>query len=681
MKTEILAPAGGFDSLKAAVRCGADAVYFGGAAFNARRNAKNFSDEEIAEAIDYCHKRNVKVYYTLNTLVSDTELADISAEIRKLCLAGADAFIVQDLGVAALSREICPAMPLHSSTQMSVQSKYGLELLESLGFKRAVLPRELSEKEIAEISANTGLELECFVHGALCMCLSGQCLMSSVIGGRSGNRGLCAQPCRLPFGVNNKEAYNLSLKDLSLIKHIRRLENAGVCSLKIEGRMKRPEYVAAAVTACRNALNGTEDEAVTGALEAVFSRSGFTDGYFTGSKGKDMFGIRTKENVTGSAAVLSSLQQLYKNENPLIPVDMSFEAARGVPAKLSVKSGSFEASAESEVPPQEALNKCLTEDTAKEMLSKCGGTQFYAENIECSIEPGLFMPNSAVNSLRRAALEKIENKIGCKEPYGLNDYSPEFGEHTAVKPELHLRFFDKESIPASLEAQRVILPLDTDEKTVKSLVEKGIEVTPEVPVNVFSQGEKYISDLMRFKAFGVSTAWCCNLDGVKIAEKAGLKAAGGFGMNIYNSLSLEQAQESGLTDCLVSCELSRGEINRLKGSIKRGVMVYGRLPLMVTANCPVNNEITCAKCGRAGSLTDRTGAQFPVRCKNGCSFIFNSVPLCVYDKKADFSAADYHLLSFTTESPEECERIISEYRKGTAPSYPYTRGLYYRNVL
>ena len=681
MSLEILAPAGSREALTAAVRCGANAVYFGGKAFNARRNASNFSDEEIAEAIDYCHRHGVKVYVTLNTLASDGELFDASKEIEKICLAGVDAFIIQDLGLAEMVKEICPTVALHASTQMSVQSIEGLEILKEMGFRRAVLPRELSEKEIYNISQKTDMELECFVHGALCMCLSGQCLMSSVLGGRSGNRGLCAQPCRLPFGVNGKGGNNLSLKDLSLIDKISQLEKAGVTSLKIEGRMKRPEYVAAAVTACKNAINGTHNKEIDDALGAVFSRSGFTKGYFEGKLGKDMFGIRTKENVEKSSSVLSSLSHLYDNENPLIPVNMHFEMQKDKPACLKISSGDFSAEVQSDILPSQAINKPITPEDAAARLSKCGGTQFYAENIECNIDDGLNMPASALNALRRDALNKIENKISEKEPVKINSFNFVAEKHKSSIRELHVRFLDKEQIPKEIKAQRVIIPLDTDDETVLRLVKTNVQVAAEIPVNVFSFGELYLEELNRLKKLGVELAWACNIDGIKIAQNADMKFATGFGMNIFNSESLKIIEKFGAEDALLSSELSANKISNLGTDLRRGVLTYGRLPLMVTRNCPIKNKISCAECGRNSKLWDRMNIKFPVRCKYGCSYILNSRPLCVYDKKNEFKNIDYDLLYFTTESASECVQIINNYHNNTPPEYEYTRGLYYKNVL
>lgn len=681
MSLEILAPAGSREALTAAVRCGANAVYFGGKAFNARRNASNFSDEEIAEAIDYCHRHGVKVYVTLNTLASDGELFDASKEIEKICLAGVDAFIIQDLGLAEMVKEICPTVALHASTQMSVQSIEGLEILKEMGFRRAVLPRELSEKEIYNISQKTDMELECFVHGALCMCLSGQCLMSSVLGGRSGNRGLCAQPCRLPFGVNGKGGNNLSLKDLSLIDKISQLEKAGVTSLKIEGRMKRPEYVAAAVTACKNAINGTHNKEIDDALGAVFSRSGFTKGYFEGKLGKDMFGIRTKENVEKSSSVLSSLSHLYDNENPLIPVNMHFEMQKDKPACLKISSGDFSAEVQSDILPSQAINKPITPEDAAARLSKCGGTQFYAENIECNIDDGLNMPASALNALRRDALNKIENKISEKEPVKINSFNFVAEKHKPSIRELHVRFLDKEQIPKEIKAQRVIIPLDTDDETVLRLVKTNVQVAAEIPVNVFSFGKLYLEELNRLKKLGVELAWACNIDGIKIAQNADMKFATGFGMNIFNSESLKIIEKFGAEDALLSSELSANKISNLGTDLRRGVLTYGRLPLMVTRNCPIKNKLTCAECGRNSELWDRMNIKFPVRCKYGCSYILNSRPLCVYDRKNEFKNIDYDLLYFTTESASECVQIMKNYHNNTPPEYEYTRGLYYKNVL
>ena len=681
MAIEILAPAGSLESLQAAVRCGANAVYLGGKVFNARRNASNFSDEELKKAVDYCHKRNVKVYLTLNTLVGDSELSTAYDAIKSACDAGIDAFIVQDIGLASLVRQVCSSVPLHASTQMSVQSIDGIRILEKLGFSRAVLPRELSEKEIAAISAQTDMELEYFVHGALCMCVSGQCLMSSVLGGRSGNRGLCAQPCRLPFGVNGKGGNNLSLKDLSLVDEIRRLEKAGICSFKIEGRMKRPEYVSAAVTACKNTVNGTPDEKLSRSLQAVFSRSGFTKGYFEGKLGKDMFGIRTKENVEDASGVLSGLGKLYEKENPLIPVDFSFIFLPDSPMILTASALGKTICVEGSTP-QPAINRAITLEELRDRLSKCGGTQFFAENVEIDFSDGLFVSAGELNALRRNALSAIEEALAENEPNTVSLYNNIIVPHRCTETALHARFFNAREIPESLtHISRAIVPLDTDGETVERICKSGIEVAAEIPSAVFSSSEKYAKDLIRLKSHGVSLAWACTLDGISIAEKAGLPFASGFGMNIFNSLSVKEAEALGAKDILLSCELNLSQVAHLGGDIPRGIMAYGRIPLMLTRNCPVRNKLSCSECKGDSFLVDRMGVEFPVRCRNGCSYILNSRPLWLADKKNDIRNCDFSLLYFTTETKEQVEAVIDSFVNGKSPDGEFTRGLYFKNVI
>lgn len=681
MAAEILAPAGGYDALVAAVRCGANAVYLGGKALNARRNASNFSDEELREAVAYCHARNVKVYLTLNTLVADSELETAYDAIECACNSHADALILQDIGLVSLVRQVCPDMPMHASTQMSVQSIEGVRELEKMGFARVVLPRELSESEIAAIAAKTDMELEYFVHGALCMCVSGQCLMSSVLGGRSGNRGLCAQPCRLPFGINGKGGNALSLKDLSLVDELRRLEEAGVCSFKIEGRMKRPEYVAAAVTACKNSLNNINDYNINEALRAVFSRSGFTKGYFEGKLGKDMFGVRRKEDVEGAAPVLSSLARLYDGEKPLLPADMDLKFKRSEPLTLKVSACGKTAAVTGDIP-SEAVNKAVTEEELRDRLAKCGGTQFFAGDISIDLDEGLNAPASAINRLRRQALTELDGELAKGRDIPFTRTERFTAPHRAERMKLHARFFSEASVPDSLDGlARVILPIETSLETLKRVLDSGAQAAVEIPPAVFSNADKYVKKLTELKENGLSLAWACGLDGVGVARRAGLRFACGFGMNIFNSVSVSEAAALGAEDCLLSCEVSLAQAAHIGGKLPRGLMIYGRIPLMMTRNCPVATKLTCAECGGRSYLLDRMGVRFPVRCENGCSFVLNSRPLWLADKLNDIRNVDYGLLWFTDESKEECTRVISDYRRGGAPQGEFTRGLYYKGVL
>ena len=420
---EILAPVGGLQQLYAAVRSGADAVYFGLQGFNARRNAENFGGEDLRERIEYCHERGVRVNITVNTLVLDSEMADMQATVDAACSAGADALIVQDLAVAEYAKKRWPGMALHASTQMAAHNAEGVRMLQEMGFKRVVLARELSLAEIGSIYDATGAELEVFVHGAHCMSVSGLCYLSSMIGGRSGNRGLCAQPCRLDCSVCGRD-HALSLKDLSYISHINELADAGVASFKIEGRMKRPEYVAASVEACRAAVRGETPDMET--LRAVFSRSGFTDGYLTGRRDLSMFGYRTKEDVTAAEDVLKDLAKTYEKEPQNIPVDMLLYVQEGEPSQLSVScsasglngSKSRTDAAEGEAVsvtvlgpvPQLAKTLPISEDFARRSLSKTGGTPYYLRDLTLAAGEGLMLPSSALNELRRSALEELKKE-------------------------------------------------------------------------------------------------------------------------------------------------------------------------------------------------------------------------------------------------------------------------------
>ena len=402
---EILAPCGGAESLTAAVNSGANAVYLGETAFSARRNAENFTPEQLKEAVRLCHLSGVKVHVALNTLVFDTELDKLEKTVEMIADCGVDAVIVQDFGVAKTIKKIAD-IPLHASTQMTVTSVSGAEMAKEAGFSRVVLAREMSLKEIERVVKSVDIETEIFVHGAICVCLSGQCYMSAMLGGRSGNRGLCAQPCRLNFTCDKRENV-LSLKDLSLIPHLREIEKIGVASVKIEGRMKRPEYVAAAVTACRKALAGETPDMEN--LRAVFSRSGFTDSYYNGTFEK-MQGVRTKEDVTAAPKAINELKQLYKDVYKRYSVDISAEIHDGQPSECTAECSGVSVTVTGGVP-QQAINKPSTAEDIAARLSKLGGTVFEPGKVSCNIDSGLILSASAVNSLRRDVIDKLSEKI------------------------------------------------------------------------------------------------------------------------------------------------------------------------------------------------------------------------------------------------------------------------------
>lgn len=674
IKPEILAPAGSPQALIAAVRSGADAVYLGIKGLNARRSAENFDDDQLKEAVAYCHKHNVKVHLTLNTLVSDGELEKAQEAVRLACESGVDAIIVQDIGLAELIHRNAPEMPLHASTQMSVQTAAGLKRLKKLGFTRAVLPRELSKEEIKKLCENSPIELECFVHGALCMCVSGQCLFSAVLGSRSGNRGACAQPCRLPFGVENGTGHDLSLKDLSLIDYIAEMAEMGVCSFKIEGRMKRPEYVAAAVKACRNSVDGVADNALRDDLRSVFSRSGFTDGYYRNKLGYDMFGIRRKDDVTAASGVLKKLEKLYEKEKADTVVDFAFTALKNEPISLAARAGTKNVFAEGDIP-QLAMNKATTVEAVYNQLSKVGGTRFVCGDIDIELDDGLFIPVSELNRLRREVIEKLdEDKAQVKR------FTPEFIKiqpHVPGKKRLICRFADIDNIPENWDyIEQVIVPLG-DERKVK----KSLRVSVEVPRGIFSDDEKILEKLKNAKEFGITEAWAGTLDGIALIQKAGLKPNAFIGSNVFNSLSVKTLENMGVNRILLSPELTLAQAQAIGGDAPRGVFAYGRLPLMLTRNCPQKNGKSCAECRRLGKLTDRRGIDFPIDCRSGCSEILNSVPVYMADRLSEIRNMDFMLLYFTDENKEKTSLVIHDYIKGSKkPHGEFTRGLLYRGV-
>lgn len=685
------------ESLTAAVRCGADAVYLGAGAFNARRSADNFSGDALRKAVSLAHLHGTAVHLTLNTLVSDREIPDCISLIEEACDAGVDAFIVQDLAVARLLREIAPEVELHASTQMAAMNAAGFRELEDLGFDRAVLPRELSLKEIREIRKQTTLTLECFVHGALCMCVSGQCYLSSMLGGRSGNRGLCAQPCRLPFGAPGGTGSDLSLKDLDLIESLPDLLDAGVTSFKIEGRMKRPEYVAAAVTACRNAVNGTPDPALTRDLQAVFSRSGFTDGYLTGKLGRQMFGTRQKEDVTAAAPVLKSLSARYAQETSPNVVDLTFSAHLGAPAELTAKDKKRQICAISKTPdPVQAAQRApAVKEKVFTQISKTGGTVFTPGTVDLTLDEGLFLPASALNALRRDALDNLADQIVA---LGRKPVIPDratlpgaLPEHPVTRdPDLFVRFpapgpqTGEEPFPDALlhalNSTKVILPLRKSDLKRAQCREHGIPFGVELPRALYGDGSPVERELERAKAQGASFVFAGTIDGVTLARRTGLPVLGGSTLNAFNSLSLEEWEKLGVSGITVSPELTLREIRALRGTVPRGIFAYGRFPLMLTRNCPIRNGTDCRTCQGTRSLTDRKGISFPVVCNNGGSELLNSRPLWLADRLPLLSELDFLLLSFTTENLEEILTVLAAYRTGGSPLGEFTRGRYDKGV-
>ena len=672
-KIEILAPVGSEENLRAAVLSGADAVYFGLPDFNARRNAQNFTDGQIEDAIKYCHSRGVKVHITLNTLIKDCELSEIYDAIRKIARFGADAVIVQDLGVARAVREICPELPMHASTQMSVGTLAGLYELKNLGFSRAVLPRELSFNEIEYLCKHSPIELEMFIHGALCMCVSGQCLMSAVLGSRSGNRGLCAQPCRLPFKVQNGTGHDLSLKDLSLIGHIPKLSEMGICSFKIEGRMKRPEYVSACVTACKKAINDEYNFDIEKDLHDLFSRSGFTDGYYADKRGRDMFGYREKENVqSATKELLHKYASVYEKEQSRFTVEFTFSGAIGKNAVLMASCNGHKVEIDSEMLCEAPINRPISTERIVDALKKCGGTQFEAGKIEILGEVDYSLPISALNMMRRTALEMLENEfLGVTERKLLSAPIPtEIGSQNERK--IYCRFDNAGQIPENIDADLVFVPLGTDDEIVKDFC-YGIEL----PHGIFGNGEKVEKML---KNSSTDICLCHTLDAVAIAKKCEKTVVASPSMNVINSLSMDTAKSLGIDEVIISNECTVENFNRISSPIGKGLTIYGRIPLMLTRNCPIKNGKTCLDCKRNSEITDRMGIKFPVKCHMGYSEILNSRPVYMGDRLQEIRECDILFFNFTTESTKEVENVLNAYKNQEKPTCEFTRGLLYRGV-
>ncbi len=658
-KPELLAPVGSPEALLAAVRCGADAVYLGAGRFHARQHASPFDDAALRETIDYCHERGVAVHMTLNTLVREDEFEDALTDAKRAYAWGADALIVQDRGLAAAVREVCPSMTLHASTQLSCHTVAGVKALAAEGFDRVVLAREMTRDEIAACCA-TGVEIETFVHGALCMSVSGQCFLSALLGGRSGNRGQCAQPCRLPFAVNaapSETDRQLSLKDLSLFDRVRDLAEIGVTSLKIEGRMKRPEYVAAAVTVCRAALDGRPvDQTLLDDLCAVFSRSGFTDGYYTGKRTVAMFGSRTKDDVLAAPAANKRLSNLYHKEIARIPVTATLNVAKDTPVTLLLDDGTHTVQMCGE-PPRESGDAASPAERIETAVKQCGGTPFVVQAVEVLRESGVDVPLSAVKALRREAVEALLAARRTKAPRAVGAFTPEamppYVRETA-KPQLVVRLQNVSQWHEALceYASLVTLPLLTSSETLAAITKK-MPVAVEVPRGIFGSESRVIEALKTAKQCGVKAAVAHTVDAVALCRAAEIAVIGGYGLHTANDETLRVHVRKGLCAATLSFDPAvRQPYFGEEAPLPVGRVVYGHLPLMLLRNCPASARQGCKTCKQDRVLIDRKGKAFPLVCQNGCADVLNVVPLCLTDQRAMWEKLSFETLYMTTESAE-----------------------------
>ena len=691
---ELLAPAGSPGAVTAAVQAGADAVYLGYGSFNARRNAKNFSEEEFAAAVSYCHLRGAKVYLTLNTLVTDRELPQAAQLARRASELGADAVLVQDLGVARMLRQTVPDLPLHASTQMTLHSLDGVKAAADLGMTRVVLARELGREEIAYICRSSPIEIEVFVHGALCMCYSGQCFFSSVVGGRSGNRGLCAQPCRLKYGWDGRaREYPLSLKDLSLAGHLRELEEMGVACAKIEGRMKRPEYVAVVTAiyarAIREGRDPTAEELEQ--LRLAFSRQGFTDGYFTNRTGPEMFGVREKEEEPRE--LFQRARELYLKEEPRrAPVKLYAMVRRGEPAQVAAEDAEGRVAAVSGPVPEDAEHVALTREKVEGQISRTGGTPFSCESARAYVEEGLSLPLSALNALRRQALQELADRRLELPRRRQEEFHPGVRyENRRQPPVLTVSVRLAEQVTRELCALKpALLYLPAEEgaahpEKVELALSMGVPVAAALPRVMFDRERDAVLDqLLRLRELGVTQALAGGWGMLPLARELGFTLRGDYGLGVYNSQTLKELKRLGFASATASFELKLAQIRDISKPVDIEMLVYGRLSLMLTQNCLIRTHTGRCTCENNNRLTDRKGEQFPVVKAFGCrSEILNSKKLFLADKAAEWKKIGLWAgrLMFTTENARECVQVLERYLdRGTYEPNDYTRGLYYRDV-
>ena len=688
-KIEILAPVGNEEMLRAAVFSGADAVYLGFSGFNARTSANNFNADTLKDAVAFCHARGVAVHVALNTTVYGGELPALEQAIRAVAASGADAVICQDLAVATLIGKIAPQLPRHGSTQMSVHSLQGALELKELGFTRVVLARELSMPEVEHITKHCGIETECFVHGALCMCVSGQCYMSAFLGGRSGNRGSCAGPCRLPFEANALpegkpgRLHHLSLKDNSVIDKLDKLQALGVASAKIEGRLRTPEYVAAAVSAC---LAGREGRAYDrDLLKNAFSRSGFTSGYLDGKIDGTMFGVRSEADAEQTKKTLPMLRELYRRERSRVPVKMKLEIEEGGEKLTVTDADGSKAFAYGDAEPQPARTDPT--ESLHRSLSKTGGTPFAVEDQDITVEMDggpWFIPGGAVNELRREALDALLKKREVLRPW------PTTEEHVPALPlrtlpphrTLRARFESWEQVPErALDGiEYLILPIAQADRVPREWRAKTLLELPRV---MFGKLEE---DTARRIAATQDTGFAgyevSNIAHLRLCR--GLPMSGSFGLNITNQLAAQFYADNGLGSMLILPEVKDSDISTIAPThngrpVPTGVLVYGHMPLMITRACPLQNIHDCAHCDKTGVLTDRKAKKFPVRCGLGVRTIYNPVPIYMGDKPGALTV-DYGVAYFTLESREEAAKILEMIRTHAPFEGDFTRGLYFKGT-
>ena len=653
---ELLCPAGDMECLVAAVAAGADAVYVGAKKFGARAYAKNFDLSEIDRASSYCHLHGVKLYVTLNTALTTSELSEALTLARELYSLGVDALIVADLGLIRELRRACPELELHASTQLSVHNSLGADVAYGLGCTRVVLARELSREDISAVVASSRAECEVFLHGALCVSHSGQCLFSSLVGGRSGNRGECAQPCRLNY---NGDKYPLSLKDLCLAEHIPELIELGVASLKIEGRMKSPDYVYTVASVYRRLLDEHRrpTHAELDLLARAFSRSGFTDGYFTGRTERGMSGIRRADDISATR----NMERMSFTPRR-VAVRAEARIVAGEPSSLTLTLGELSVTAYGEIP-EPARSAPLDGADVCSRLCKMGNTflSLAADDISLELGEGLNISPSALNALRRSAVAMLEcrgrdTRYSSKPPYVLSTLGRT--EQTGVGTSA---LFLDPTVLSKLAREELtgvdvsIVPLFSEYPPLAN----GVYIPPVVMEHELREVRERLAYA---RECGIRYALVGNIGHIPLVREAGLSPIGDFRLNVCNSYARAALCELGIDDVMLSAELGEGAVRSIGGR----AVVYGRIPLMLTERCFGRELHGCERCGSV-PLVDRRGESFPVlrEWKHRCLVLNSRVTYMAdrLDKLTSRGSVAEHMI-FSTESAGEAARILRAYASG-----------------
>lgn len=680
---ELLAPAGSREALIAAVQSGADAVYLGGSKFSARGSAKNFDEENMREMIDYCHIRGVSVHVAANTLIKENEVNSFLEYIGTLNDMGVDAVIIQDIGMARCVHKLYPDLPIHASTQMTCASIKTAKKLEEMGFSRIVLARELSYSEIEKIKKSVNVEIEVFVHGAICMSYSGQCLMSSMIGGRSGNRGLCAQPCRLSYkflqnGKDVNSGYLLSPKDMCLVDHLEKLRNIGVDSLKIEGRLKRAEYVSAVVGVYKKCIDEKRKATLSEQKELTdaFNRSGFTDGYFVNKLGVNMMTYENPSNV-GENVFSNEAKTRCRNDIELRKVPVRIEACLYKSKPLVLKMTDFDGNfveVTGKTLSEIANNKPLTKERLEEQLSKLGNTPFEASDIDVHIDDGIIIPIGEINGLRREAVEELMKNRTIQKDRRKIEYSLDVQNKSTSKPILSAKVRNVIQAKACISSgiKRIYAPYE-----VICQISDDVELVQIMPP--IEKEDRNKPDVI---------SQCVLINSLGQLEDNQKKYYGDYRFNVFNSQALKSLES--LSCVTISPELTINEIKAIKKPIETELIVYGRIPLMTFENCPVKAHSKCDGQRAYNELVDRKNERFPLMCGVGCFCeLLNSKPIFMADKLSDLSDIGIGVfrLDFTVEDEEECKKIIEAYKmaldgKEVKPlkENTFTRGHFYRKT-